>query len=295
MRDITWIALVVVVGCAQPDPVSPDATTTPVDATTTIPDASATAPAITVLTVNLRTALLDGDDVDERTAIVVDLITATAPDVVALQEVTESASLPNRAAVIADATDYAFVWEPTHDLVVGDEGIAVLGRGTITWHAAAALPHVEFGALHRAVLGARVATPDGPVELFATHLTVGGSATERADQAVAALAHARANHAPEVPAFFAGDLNAEPDELAMRVLRGDASHDGVTGDLVDAWPTVSTAPGFTIPSDAPDRRIDYVYAMPGAGAASSCETVLGDPVDGVLASDHLGVLCRFAR
>jgi endonuclease/exonuclease/phosphatase family metal-dependent hydrolase len=75
------------------------------------------------------------------------------------------------------------------------------------------------------------------------------------------------------------------------VLRGAATHGGVTGDLVDAWPPGS--PGYTIPSGAPARRIDYIYALPGGGAATACLTVLADPVDGVRASDHLGVLCTF--
>src|SRR5690606_1484319 len=117
--------------------------------------------------------------------------------------------------------------------------------------------------------------------------------TDRADQAVEALAFARAQHEPGVPAYLAGDLNAPPDELAMRVLRGEASHEGTTGDLTDAWLQATTTPGYTIPSDAPERRIDYIYAFPDAGTATTCATVLAQPVDGIRASDHLGVLCQF--
>lgn len=62
-------------------------------------------------------------------------------------------------------------------------------------------------------------------------------------------------------------------------------------DLVDAW---TTGPGFTIPSDAPDRRTDYVYLVAGL-TAHACSTVLGELVGGVRASDHLGVLCEGGR
>lgn len=249
---------------------------------------------IDVLTINLKTPFPSDTTFGMRTQLVADLILAEQPDVVALQEVTESGSMTNRGEALAQLTGYAFAWHQTHDFVVSKEGIGILARGTITWHGGHDLPHTEFGLLHRAVLGARVMTEGGPIELYATHLTVAGSTTDRADQAAEALAFARAQHTPGVPAYLAGDLNATPDELAMLVLRGEASHDGTTGDLVDAWPQAMTTPGYTIPSDAPERRIDYIYALPDGGTATTCATVLAQPVDGIRASDHLGVLCRFA-
>ena len=59
-----------------------------------------------------------------------------------------------------------------------------------------------------------------------------------------------------------------------------------------SWPAVSTDDGFTIPSDGPDRRIDYIYTQ--GATPIGCEIVLRDPQNGVRASDHLGVLCTFA-
>jgi endonuclease/exonuclease/phosphatase family metal-dependent hydrolase len=281
------IAIGLAGGCAAgpPAPAGPDATGAP-DAPPPDPaDAPPPAP-ISVLTVNLRTALLQPDDAEARTAIVIALIDGAKPDVVALQEVTQSPTLANRAQVIADATGYAWVWEPTHELVIGQEGIAILARGEILWHDAQELPHTELALLHRAVLGAKVATANGPVELYATHLTVAGSIDDRADQAEAVLDFIAAHHG-DAPAFLAGDLNAEPDELAMVLLRDE---------LTDAWPEVSALPGHTIPSTAPERRIDYIYAVPTAGISATpitCATVLAEPVGGVMASDHLGVACRF--
>jgi endonuclease/exonuclease/phosphatase family metal-dependent hydrolase len=85
----------------------------------------------------------------------------------------------------------------------------------------------------------------------------------------------------------------QPDEFAMKMLRGEDTHDGVTGDLIDAWSQAETSDGFTIPSDGPDRRIDYIYAFPGSGTATDCKTVLEQPSNGLRASDHLGVICAF--
>ena len=241
-----------------------------------------------VLTINLKTALPSDGTFAQRTQIVADFINSERPDVVALQEITESGSMTNRGEALAMLTGYAFTWQRTHQLLIGNEGIGILARGTISWRDAAELPHTELGVLHRWVIGARVTTATTVVELFATHFTVAGTASERADQAAAAYAFARSHHQPGVRAVLAGDLNATPDELAMRMLRGETGHAGETGNLVDAW---SGGPGFTIPSDAPDRRIDYIYMFPGA-TAGGCATVLAQPVSGVRASDHLGVLCE---
>jgi endonuclease/exonuclease/phosphatase family metal-dependent hydrolase len=258
-------------------------------------DGAATGRTITVLTMNLKTALPSDATAAQRTQLVVDLIAAEQPDVIALQEITESSSLVNRAEALGTATGYAWKWRKTHQLGIGNEGIGIMTRGQVTWTGDDDLPHTELAVLHRAVIGARVLVDGHPIELFATHLTVAGSTDDRADQATTALAFARANHTAGTPAFFAGDLNATAGELALRVLRGDASHDGITGDLVDAWTAaMGSDPGFTIPSDAPDRRIDYIFAFPGSGTAQTCARVLTQAVAGVHASDHLGVLCRFA-
>ncbi len=256
-------------------------------------DGSPTGTSIRVLTINLKTALPSDATADQRIAMVAAMIEAEQPDVVALQEITQSGSMTNRAEVLGSMTGYAWEWRMTHELLVGQEGIGVMTRGQIAWHDDDELSHTELGALHRGVIGARVMIEGRAIELFATHLTVAGSTEDRADQAVEALGFARAAHQAGVPAFLAGDLNAEDGELAMKGLRGEASHDGATGDLIDAWSQAETAAGFTIPSDDPDRRIDYIYAFPGSGTASACKTVLGTPSGGVRASDHLGVLCTF--
>lgn len=255
---------------------------------------SAPSKPVRVLTINLKTALPSDSSADQRAQMVAALIEAEQPDVIALQEITQSSSMMNRAELLAQMTSYAWAWKQTHELFVGQEGIGVMTRGQITWHDDADLPHTEFaGALHRAVIGARVMVEGRAIELFATHLTVAGSTEDRADQATEALSFARAHHQTGIPAFFAGDLNAEPDEFAMKMLRGETTHDGVIGDLVDGWTQGGSGDGFTIPSDAPDRRIDYIYAFPDSGTATACQTVLATPSGGVRASDHLGVLCTF--
>jgi endonuclease/exonuclease/phosphatase family metal-dependent hydrolase len=92
-------------------------------------------------------------------------------------------------------------------------------------------------------------------------------------------------------------MNSVPDTLPMRFLRGETPYQGATGDLSDAWKTMNPKdPGFTDPSSGPQDRIDYIYVIPGPTGApkvQSCRLVLDKPVNGIYASDHIGVLCTF--
>jgi len=103
---------------------------------------------------------------------------------------------------------------------------------------------------------------------------------------------------PETRFNLAEPLNAEPDSLAQEVLRGDATHRMTTGDLIDAWAAARPGDdGSTAPASAPARRLDYVYAVPGAAEPARevlwCERWFLEPEAGVHASAHLGVLCTF--
>jgi len=148
----------------------------------------------------------------------------------------------------------------------------------------------------RAVLGIGAQLPFDEFLFFCSHMTISDSETTKADQAVTALSFIESNSST-LPGFFAGDLNAEPDSLAMRVLRGEAVHDGWQGDFFDSWiETHGSEPGYTYPSDDPEKRIDYIYVVPGSEMEvrfESCERVFDQPVGGVMASDHIGLFCRY--
>jgi len=270
---------------AGPDAGSPDATPST--------DAGTQLRLWTYNLLNPSNPMGGGDDVDERTQIVIDAINADQPDLIAMQEVVDSNSVPNRAEFIAAATGYHFVWEQEYSAVIYDEGIAVLSRWPILESEAIELPHLDLILFQRKVLRAQVDAPQGPVDLYCTHMTVGGSEEQSADQAKAAFDFISAR-AGTTPAFFAGDLNAEPDTLSMRFLRGEESHDGTTGDLSDLWlETNPSDPGYTIAPDDPHDRIDFIYAAPSTPAAQplSCELIFDQQVGGVWASDHIGVAC----
>jgi endonuclease/exonuclease/phosphatase family metal-dependent hydrolase len=93
-------------------------------------------------------------------------------------------------------------------------------------------------------------------------------------------------------------MNSEPGNLAMRFFRGEAEHEGMTGNLIDSWMAANPGEdGFTMSSSNPEKRIDYIYLVPGSEKPAevvSCELMFSEPVGGLYASDHLGVLCEFS-
>jgi endonuclease/exonuclease/phosphatase family metal-dependent hydrolase len=111
---------------------------------------------------------------------------------------------------------------------------------------------------------------------------------------------------PATHVVLLGDLDATPDSASIRFLTGKQALNGTSVSYTDAWASVyPDEPGHTFTPDnalvrAGDmpletgRRIDYVLVRGGPWgpplAVSGCRRVLVDPVDGVQASDHYGLM-----
>lgn len=113
--------------------------------------------------------------------------------------------------------------------------------------------------------------------------------------------------ATDLPAVLVGDFNAEPDADEMRFLRGLTALGGVGVRFTDAFAyagdgspgvTFSRENPFAAPLREPDRRIDYVYVRgpddAGRGQPLACRVAFREPVAGVHASDHFGVVAELA-
>ena len=102
--------------------------------------------------------------------------------------------------------------------------------------------------------------------------------------------------------IICGDFNAGPDSDEIRMVTGRTGETGVF--WYDAWELAGEGPGITwsnanpwaAPSLMPDRRIDYVFsAWPrpgGAGHPLRAELVGTEESDGVVPSDHYGVVAE---
>lgn len=108
-----------------------------------------------------------------------------------------------------------------------------------------------------------------------------------------------------MPPLVCGDFNAEPDSDEMRFLCGLTSIDGCTTYYQDAWRVAGDGPGHTqlwrtnpIAADmnVPSKRIDYVLVgdpfqrRGGAGRVLAASVAFDEPITGVVASDHCGLV-----
>jgi endonuclease/exonuclease/phosphatase family metal-dependent hydrolase len=106
---------------------------------------------------------------------------------------------------------------------------------------------------------------------------------------------------------LAGDLDATPDAASIRFLRGLQSLDGMSVYYRDAWEAIhGSAAGHTFTTRNPlmldesdvrqevNRRIDYIFVRCDENGPTlpivSCALAFDQPVDGVWASDHFGVV-----
>ena len=259
-------------------------------------------PTLKVVTLNLWG---EQPPLERRMALAVEGLRALSPDVIGLQEVRQVPStVPNQAETLARALGMQCYFEPATPWGGGDEGLAILSRHPIAARRAHELPHA-VPAERRLVVGVTVTTPDGPVDVWTTHLnyrlTDGG---KREDQIVALDEHIAAA-ASDMPKILCGDFNATPDSDEIRFLRGLHTSAGRRTCWQDAWERRhGRADGFTWARANPytarlrwlelDRRLDYIFVSPmkrdGRGVVHDCRIVLDRAAtDGALPSDHFGL------
>lgn len=232
-------------------------------------------------------------------------------DVVCLQEAWTAAER-SQAAELAAALGLDGGAVDAHR--VDHEGVtfgnAVLSRWPIRHSEVRPLtPHPDYEE-YRTVLGVEVSAPFGPVPVFTTHLNflLDQSAVRQAQvRDVARMMLDWQSRRRAHPPVVTGDFNAEPASDEIRQLTGLADL-GLPLALYDAWKIRGDDAGATwshrnpLTRDAyePDRRIDYVLVggardHGGTGAVEACLRFGTEPVDGVWASDHFGVVADLAE
>lgn len=113
-----------------------------------------------------------------------------------------------------------------------------------------------------------------------------------------------------MPPILTGDFNAEPDSDEIRFLKGLTTFSERTTFFQDAWAVAGAdGPGYT--SDwrthplsemlnIHRKRIDYVFVgdpfrrAGNAGRVLDCRVVANEPITGVQASDHRGLVVEIA-
>jgi endonuclease/exonuclease/phosphatase family metal-dependent hydrolase len=240
---------------------------------------------------------------EQRLPAIVETIRRIDPDVIALQEVwiTEDSS---SSRVIAETLGFHEV--STHRIELAEGvgfGNAVVSRWPIAGHEVAPLPSPPELDEFRTVLRADIDGPRGPFQVFDTHLHWRLDHSHiRQDQVRTICDLIADSPRRSFPAVLCGDFNALPDTDEVRMLTGRAAAPRPPLVFYDAFEFAGAGDGHTWSNANPyarldlerSCRIDYVFAgFPKAGGAGhivDCEVVGADPVDGIVPSDHYGVL-----
>jgi endonuclease/exonuclease/phosphatase family metal-dependent hydrolase len=226
------------------------------------------------------------------------------PDIACLQEVWVAGG-ESQAEVLAGRLGHHHVYSSRWD---GDEkfGNAILSRWPILRSESRPLPAREGCEEMRTVVFAEVDGPRGPIQVFCTHLNWRFDESDVRQDQVRFIARFVDECKPRTfPPVLCGDLNAEPLSDEIRMLTGRAAVPVPKQVFHDAWEqagdggpghTWSNANPYAALDLEPNRRIDYVLSgwprEGGRGHAVRCQVVGTEPVDGVVPSDHYGVLAE---
>lgn len=230
-------------------------------------------------------------------------------DIIALQEVITNDEYDQARAILGDG--YHLIYQTRGK--VDDMGIAIASRWPVT-----RVDEIDLHVTPRTrdffcttlLVEIDVPGPIGPV-LFANHLPswqVHFEAEREIQNVIAARAMEERLSTTPMHAIIAGDLDADPHHSSARLLAGRQALDGFSVCYRDAWervhgnepgPTFTTDNGLMADRDWPVSRIDYIFVRCGEHdgptlSIDGCERIFVDPVDGVWASDHYGVMADLA-
>ncbi|HVI45694.1 MAG TPA: endonuclease/exonuclease/phosphatase family protein [Chitinophaga sp.] len=229
---------------------------------------------VTVLTYNIH----HGENLKKELDLqgIANVILATNPDLVALQEVdsvTQRTQKVDQLKELASITGMYTYYAKAMDYDGGGYGTGILSRFPIENGVTIQLPSAQSGNEPRVAGIVTVKLPsDSLIQFVSTHLDAGQKPTDRLLQSAALAEHFKAT---QLPIILAGDLNAIPSAKEINVLRKI---------FTDATPQVAP----TIPADAPKEKIDYIMVHP----KHNWTIVSARTIEESVASDHRPVLCE---
>ncbi|OWF46666.1 uncharacterized protein LOC110455435 isoform X2 [Mizuhopecten yessoensis] len=239
-----------------------------------------------------------------------EVVARSKPDIIGFQEVRYEYSKggqlgPSQVQHLVDMLEgYQFVFQPgqlqPNSLYEGrtEEGVAIFSRFPIMSvnHLLLFRNRSNSADTHQRVcLHAVISHPTGTqINILNTHLSLSHEAREKA-----VLAIWKYVKQLQGPVIFMGDLNAEPEEQALKFLRGEVSLENQqTTGFVDVWSEThgQDTPGLTYNTLKQDlsKRIDYIFMKKSKHMQIVEVTTPDDERRGhKAASDHLPVFAKF--
>lgn len=250
-----------------------------------------------------------GTHLEERLEMTIQELRRMQPDIIALQEASESRKHGNVPKRIAEALGYQMVFEPATQHISGiglldrlitsaigfKEGPAILSRYPIAAWDVYDLPRCQRKLDPRILLRAEITAPDGPVQVFSAHTAKGD------DCQLQRVGELFREHQGTGRAILMGDLNTGEQSPVLTGWQKDpglidvfrAANPGVSGGTVWQniyvdWPTT-------------DRRVDFIFVLDegmGSSPVVHSSTLAFDQPgrlpngDALWPSDHRGVIAE---
>jgi endonuclease/exonuclease/phosphatase family metal-dependent hydrolase len=228
-------------------------------------------------------------------------------DIIGLQEV--STREPDQISRLHENLGYQVACSPDEENDRWGIANVIVSRWPITDHG---WSYLDVGDMppHRTVLWATIDSPVGELNVYCTHLSHGfdNSALRQRQltEICEFITEQRGDPKESFPPILIGDLNAvtESDEIRRLTGLGPAYVPGFVA--TDTWAQCGEGAGetysannpYVVDSAWPNRRLDYVltgWPRPRPmGNPVSVERFGMEPVDGVVASDHYGVIAELA-
>lgn len=257
---------------------------------------------VTVMTYNLG-GMRPGTDPETRLMHIIEELKVLNPDIIGLQEINESLhgdGSDNQARRIVDALsaffgiEYHYYMSFTH--LAWDnqfrELVGIISRYPVEKEGSKSLVP---GAFPRRLVWNYINTPLGRINVFNTHLSFVSANVrfKQMQQIIPHIENIESSH-PGVATILMGDLNDRPTAPSIQLLTETGTDVFYISTFAYANPD---DPGYTLPSHAPNIKIDYVfYKNTGGLVIDNSIIVMDQPFDGNnFYSDHLGILTTFSK
>ena len=226
-------------------------------------------------------------------------------DVIALQEVWGEHDGSSFASQLGESLGYEHAYAHRLELDGVLFGNAILSRWPIASSESWPLPARSDAEEMRTLLLAEIDGPRGRFQVFTTHLNWRFDHSDvRQDQVRYICERIEEKRPRDFPPILCGDMNAPPDSTEMWMLTGKTTLPVPKLVFHDAWEMAGEGPGHTWSNENPyarldlevARRIDFIFTgwprAHGAGHVVMAEVIGREAVDGVVPSDHYGVLAE---
>lgn len=250
-----------------------------------------------VITYNIM-GMKPGTDPPTRLYHIIQNMKVLNPDIIGLQEINESLNgggADNQAVLIADSLSsyfgitYYYYYSQTHLSWNNQfkEFIGIISKYPVEQQG---FYQLVPGAFPRKVVWNLINTPLGKINFFNTHFDYQSSSVrlQQATQTINYITQQESQY-QSIATILTGDFNDTPGSSPINCILNANFWDS----FAEANPGL---PGYTVPSNAPTSKIDYVfYKYTGQLLIDSSRIIMNQPYSGNnYCSDHLGVMTTFS-